>query len=644
MALIGMRDVSIGFGGPLLLDKVSFSVEAGERICLVGRNGSGKTTLMRMLAGDLVPDSGEMIHHKTIRIARLEQEVPCALSGTIFDVVAGGLGPLSHALTAYHHAGLCVEKRGDKTALDALEKAHETLEMADGWHAKQRVAEVLSHMSLEADMAFASLSGGLKRRVMLARALVIKPDLLLLDEPTNHLDLETTAWLESFLAHGTGGRGYEGTLFFVSHDRLFLDRLATRILEVDRGKVTDWPGRYHTYRQKKEEALEIEAAQNALRDKKLAQEEAWIRQGIKARRTRNEGRVRALIRLRRERLARREKLGSAHLRLETNEPSGKQVMEARDISYHYAGSTYIHRFSTTIQRGDKVGIIGPNGSGKTTLLRLLLGTLPPQTGRVRLGTRLEVAYFDQLRASLDGDKTVQESVGGGRQDIVFRGKSRHIISYLQDFLFTPDRARSPVRILSGGERNRVLLARLFLKPANVLVMDEPTNDLDIETLELLETLLVEYTGTLLLVSHDRAFLNNVVTSTLVFEGDGQIGEYVGGYDDWLAQRPPPSPPPQKTPSSPVPPSPPKRQRAPRKKQLSFKEQRELEALPEQIEALEIEQNTLHQTLSDPDFYKAKGSTPSSHGTVTTLHARLAELEQALTSAYERWQTLEALSE
>ncbi|MEO5363703.1 MAG: ATP-binding cassette domain-containing protein [Magnetococcus sp. DMHC-8] len=630
-----MRDVSIRFGGPAILASVHFFIEPGERVCLVGRNGMGKTTLMKLLAGELQPDSGEIVRQKGVRVARLTQEVPEELAGTVLAVVAGGLGPLSTSLTAYHQASLRLEQDGDEQAMQALTRAHDALEHLGGWGKQQRVAELLSQMALPADLPFASLSGGLKRRVLLARALVTEPDLLLLDEPTNHLDLEAIQWLETFLRPETGGRGYQGTLFFVSHDRLFLDRLATRILELDRGCLTDWPGDYAAYRRHKETALTVELAQQALFDKKLAQEESWIRQGVEARRTRNEGRVRALERLRRERRARREQPGTVRLQWATGELSGKVVVEARQVTYCYDGRPLIRDFSTIIQRGDKVGVIGANGVGKTTLLRLLLGELTPDQGTIRLGTRLEVAYFDQLRTRLDETRTVIDSVGEGRQEIVFNGKARHIISYLQDFLFTPDRARSPVAILSGGERNRLLLAQLFLKPSNVLVMDEPTNDLDVETLELLEALLVDYPGTLLLVSHDRTFLNHVATCTLVFEGDGRIGEYVGGYDDWLAQRPA-APPPVDRSTGGAPPLRPREEteNRERKRRLSFKEQQELVGLPGRIEVWEEEQQTLHRTVADPAFYR------QGPDTVKETTARLAHLEQALALAYERWQQLE----
>ena len=641
MALIGLRDVSVSFGGPLLLEHVNFFVEPGERICLVGRNGTGKTTLMKLLAGEIQPDSGEVVRQKGVRTARLEQEVPSAFSGTVFDVVAGGLGPLSTPLKAYHHASARLENEG-ASCMQTLEQAHEALDALHGWDAQQRISEIISQISLDANMTFSSLSGGLKRRVMLARALVTEPSLLLLDEPTNHMDLDAIQWLETFLKQETGGRHYNGTLFFVSHDRMFLDQLATRILELDRGRLTDWPGCYHLYRQRKEEALQVEAAHHAAFDKKLAQEEVWIRQGIQARRTRNEGRVRALKKLRLDRLARREKQGTVRMQLEVGEQSGKKVIEVQGLGYDYEGHTVIRDFSTVIQRGDKVGIIGANGTGKTTLLRLLLGELSPQKGHVHLGTRLQIAYFDQLRSLLDDGKTVQESVGEGQQEVVFYGKKRHIISYLQDFLFTPDRARSPVRVLSGGERNRLLLARLFLKPSNVLVMDEPTNDLDVETLELLESLLVDYPGTLLLVSHDRVFLNNVVTCTLVFEGQGQIGEYVGGYDDWLTQRPAledPRPPVKQVSATPA-----KRPARAREKRLSFKEQQELAGLPEQIEAWEAEQKKLHDMIADPGFYQRETAGRQAREEIVATNLRLESLEKSLASAYERWQLLDTLSD
>jgi ATP-binding cassette subfamily F protein uup len=602
MALISMRDVSVSFGGPLLLDRVNLQIERGERVCLLGRNGAGKSTLMRLIHGDLTPDRGEMVRQQGVRIALLPQEVPHELQGSTIDVVAGGLDDTDITLHAPY---------------DDAE-----------WRKQQQVEKTISHMHLDPLAPFEALSAGLKRRVMLARGLVRDPDLLLLDEPTNHLDIEAIGWMEAFLLR------YGGTLLFVTHDRMFLQKLATRIVELDRGSLIDWSCDYSTFQKRKQAAIEVEAGQWIQFDKKLAREETWIRQGIKARRTRNEGRVRVLEKMREARRARRERTGSVQLRAQEAGRSGKLVIEAEAVSYGYSGETPVIRdFSTVIMRGDKVGIMGPNGSGKTTLLRLLLGELPPQKGVLRHGVHLKVAYFDQLRAQLDEDKSVSENVGEGNDTIVFNGKPRHIIGYLQDFLFSPERARSPVRILSGGERNRLLLARLFTKTSNVLIMDEPTNDLDTETLELLEELLLNYPGTLLLVSHDRAFLNNVVTSTLVLEGEGCVGEYVGGYDDWLRQQRSEAPAKVEKASTR-----PQKQRPQRqgRQTLSYKEQRELEALPHHIETLEAEQAKLYQTMSGPSFYQQAGTK------IAEAKARLESLEQELDVAYLRWETLEAL--
>ena len=629
MALIGAQNVGVGFGGPALLDGVTFSIDAHERVCLVGRNGSGKTTLLKLLAGEILPDSGAIVRQRGVTVARLEQEVPGDADGSVFAVTTQGLGRVGALLNAFHHATQRLARGTDPDALAELDRLHQELDQNGAWDAQRRVEVVLTRMNLEPDQPFATLSGGLKRRVMLARAMVSQPDLLLLDEPTNHLDMAAIEGLEALL------RDYSGALLFISHDRMFLDRLATRILELDRGRIRDWPGDFATYRRRREAVLEAESTQNALFDKRLAEEEAWIRQGIKARRTRNEGRVRALLKMRRERRERRELEGRVTMRLEAGESSGRRIIVAEGVTCHYGGVPIIDDFSTTILRGDKVGVMGPNGVGKTTLLRILLGDLPPDQGTVTLGTRLQVAYFDQLRAELDGEKTVAESVAGGRTQVEVEGKSRHIISYLGDFLFTPDRARSPVRVLSGGERNRLLLARLFLQPANMLVLDEPTNDLDMETLELLEALLLDYTGTLLLVTHDRTFLNNVVTSTLVFEGEGRIGDHVGGYDDWLAQRPQPDPTPPPEPDGKAPP--PAAEPPPRKRRISYREQRELAELPERIEQLEAEQAALHQRMADPAFYRQTGSE------IAAARERLAELEQSLAAGYARWEALEALN-
>jgi ATP-binding cassette subfamily F protein uup len=600
MALISMRDISLGFGGPLVLDHLSFQIERGERVCLVGRNGEGKSTLLSVVSGDVSPDAGDIVRQPGLRIGHLAQEVPQGLSGAVFEVVAS-----RHRPQASRQMSLPCN---DGTA-DAQ------------WH----VDRVLSQLQLEPTATFETLSGGLKRRVLLARALVDNPDILLLDEPTNHLDIDAITWLETFLFRQTQ------TLMFVTHDRMLLRKLATRIVELDRGRLADWAYDYDTFLQRKQNMLDVEAEQWAQFDKKLAQEEVWIRQGIKARRTRNEGRVRALQQLRTTRQARREQTGTARIQAQETERSGNLVIEAKDVSFSYNAQPLIKNFSTIIMRGDKVGILGPNGSGKTTLLHLLLRQLTPQHGMVRLGARLEIVYSDQLREQLDDRETVQENVAAGNDTIIFNGQPRHILSYLQDFLFAPDRARSPVRIIPGGERSRLLLAKLFTKPSNVLVLDEPTNDLDTETLELLEELLLAYTGTLLLVSHDRAFLNHVVTSTLALEGKGQVREYVGGYDDWLRQRRPPSIAKPKTPA-PVKPRP----SAKRPRKLTYKEQRELEDLPQRIEVLEAEREALYQTMTESTFYRQAGDA------IANAKAQLAIIEQTLHDAYARWEELEAL--
>ncbi|TVT54555.1 MAG: ATP-binding cassette domain-containing protein [Sedimenticola thiotaurini] len=630
MALINLRKIQLGFGGPLLLDGLDLAIERGERICLLGRNGAGKSTLMKLLAGELHADDGEFSIQQGAVITRLTQEVPDGISGTVFDVVATGLGELGELVRRFHHIVHQLETDGSEKLLEQLSRVQHDLEAADGWQSEQRVETVISKLSLDSDIAFSALSGGLKRRVLLARALVQAPDLLLLDEPTNHLDIASIDWLEEFLLN------YEGTLLFVTHDRMFLRKLATRIIELDRGRLTDWPGDYENFMRRKAEMLNAEEKANARFDKKLAQEEVWIRQGIKARRTRNEGRVRALQAMRAERVQRRERSGNVNMALQQAERSGKLVVEVEGISYAWDGVPIVKNFSTTIMRGDRIGIIGPNGAGKTTLLNLLLGKLQPTTGTVKHGTKLEVAYFDQLRAQLDDEKSVIDNVADGSDKVEVNGTSKHVISYLQDFLFAPDRVRQPVKALSGGERNRLLLARLFTKSANVLVMDEPTNDLDVETLELLEELLLDYKGTLLLVSHDRVFLNNVVTSTLVFEGEGEVNEYVGGYDDWLHQRKTPAVESnrkktlvkaEKTP-------PPAIVEENKPKKLSYKDQRELDALPKLIEQLEAEIEQLQLTIADPAFYKG------SKDEMLAVQNKMQEAEAALTKAYARWEILE----
>ena len=591
MPLLSIQNVSMHYGGPPLLDHVSLYVESGERVCLVGRNGEGKSTLLRLIAGEEKPDDGLIQLQAGCRIGWLPQAVPENITGTVHGVVTG--------------------------AVDGS---------MDPWEAEQKAQANLSLVGVSPALDFAQLSGGQKRRVLLARALMRDPDVLLLDEPTNHLDLEAIEWMENFLLR------YRGALIFTTHDRAFLRRLATRIVELDRGRMTSWPYSYERYLELRQQEREAEEKANALFDKKLAQEETWIRQGVKARRTRAQGRVHALERMRAERRQRRELVGSVRLNVQQAASSGQKVMEVENISFTWGDEVIVRDFSTLIMRGDKIGVIGPNGCGKTTLLKLLLGQLKPRTGSVHLGTNLQVAYFDQQRALLDDSKSVAENVCGENDSITFNGKRRHIISYLEDFLFPPDRSRTPVRALSGGERNRLLLARIFTRPFNVLVMDEPTNDLDAETLELLEDLLVEHEGTLLLVSHDREFINNVVTSTLVFEGRGRIGEYAGGYDDWLRQRPAPvAKPVEASVSAPAPAT------RSQPKKLSMKMQAELKELPGRIEAMEQELNAILVQYADPAFGKQPVEV------VQQVRQRHAELEQLLEAAFARWAELEAIA-
>jgi ATP-binding cassette subfamily F protein uup len=600
MALITLRELSIGFRGPPLLDGVNCVIEPGQRIGLLGRNGSGKTTLMRLLRGDVTPDAGEVILAAGVKVALLQQDVPQDLFGQVAEIVAAR------------------PESGEK-----VDEGHGEPE----WQSQQRVEQLLARMGLDAEARFESLSSGMKRRVLLARTLAAAPAVLLLDEPTNHLDLAAIAWLEEFLLR------WDGTLIFVTHDRMFLQHLANRILEIDRGRLFDWSCNYDTFLERKEAWLIAEEKQDALFDKKLAAEEVWIRTGIKARRTRNEGRVRALEKMRRFRSDRREVQGKVRMDIQAGERSGNLIAEVENVSFAYDERTILRDFSTTILRGDKLGIIGPNGAGKTTLLRVLLGQLPPQEGTVRLGTNLQIAYFDQLRGKLDDDKTVQDNVGDGYDSIQVGGSARHIIGYLQDFLFSPERARTLVRYLSGGERNRVLLARLFAKPANVIVLDEPTNDLDLETLELLEERLVQYPGTLLLVSHDRAFLNNVVTSTTVFEQDG-VKEYVGGYDDWLRQRPAELADPADVQLTKPQSAKRTKDNTPGKRRLSFKEQQEHNKLPASIEEMEVEIAALHEAMGQAEFYQRPGAE------IVRQQDRLKTLESRLAEAYHRWEELE----
>ena len=620
--VLQVDELRFTYGGTPLLDGVSFTIYSGERIGLMGRNGAGKSTLMKLLSGELRPDDGRIEAVRGLKIARLAQEVPRGDDHTVYEEIAVGLGEPGRVVARLH--ALAADER------DAVDEAEETrlhaeLSPETTWKLQQQVAAVLDRMSLDPAARFDSLSSGMKRRVLLARALVDHPDVLLLDEPTNHLDIESVQWLEEFLLRS----GL--TLVFVTHDRAFLQRLANRIIEVERGRLFDWTCDYNTFLVRKEAALEAEAQEQALFDRKLAAEEVWIRTGVKARRTRNEGRVRALERMREERRNRQAKAGNVRLQAQDIERSGTLVVEARDVSHAFSDRPVLNDVAVTIQRGDKVGIIGPNGAGKTTLLRILLGELVPDSGHVRLGTNLQVAYFDQLRAQLDEDRTAADNVAGGNDTVVVNGATRHIVGYLQDFLFSGERARTLVRYLSGGERNRLMLARLFTRPANVLVLDEPTNDLDAETLELLEGMLVDFPGTILLVSHDREFLNNVVSSTLVFEGNGQVKEYAGGYDDWLRQREsaksfaPDKPKPATT-----------RPTRDRPVRLTFHQERELEALPQTIEAREREQAELHRQMAEPGFYQQSGSQ------IATVSARLQALDEELKAAYERWTELEAL--
>jgi ATP-binding cassette subfamily F protein uup len=629
MALLSLKQLTVSFGGPNLLDKVEFQLDRGERVCLVGRNGAGKSTLMKVIAGEIKPDGGEIIG-QGLNIARLEQEVPEGTDGSVFDVVAQGLGDIAPLLVEYHKVLHQLETDSSESVLNALEKAQHKLEAVDGWSVEQKVEAVISRLSLNGDMAFSALSGGMKRRVLLAQALVKEPDVLLLDEPTNHLDIASITWLEDFL------KGYGGTLLFITHDRMFLQSIATRIIQIDRGQLVSFPGDYANFLVRREALLEEEAQQNALFDKKLAQEEVWIRQGIKARRTRNEGRVRALEQLRRERGERREVQGNVKMKLQEADRSGKLVLEADSISQSYDGRQLFKDFSTVIQRGDKIGLIGPNGCGKTTLLSILLGRREPESGSVKIGTKMEVAYFDQLRGQLDEEMSVVDNVGQGKDFVEINGANKHVMGYLQDFLFSPERARTPIKALSGGERNRLLLAKLFTQPANLLVMDEPTNDLDAETLDLLEELLIDYQGTLLLVSHDRSFINSVATSTIVFDDDNQVREYVGGYDDWVKQRALDKR--AEAPAKKAGAAKPVAKKVNKKSSLTYQEQIDLEALPKEIEQLELKQTELHNKIAAPEFYQ------QSQDKIAKTQEELELLTTDLEAMYERWDALEAKKE
>lgn len=629
MPLVKLEGVSVSFSAAPLLDGVDFQIDPGERIALVGLNGAGKSTLMKVVNGQVHADHGSVWQDPAIRVAQLPQMLPAADERLVYDVVAEGLAEVRELREAFE----ALSHKTDAASLQKMERLQLRLEALDGWHLEQRVQTVLDRLGLDADTRMSELSGGWRRRAALGAALVQRPDLLLLDEPTNHLDIETIEWLEQVMLD------YRGAILFVSHDRDLVEHLATRIVELDRGNLTSFPGSYTQYLELKQKLLEDEERQNAEFDKKLAQEERWIRQGIKARRTRNEGRVRALKQMRQERSQRRERQGTANISLDEAQRSGKLVAELKHVNMQYAGKPLLQDFSMTVQRGDRIGLIGANGSGKSTLLRIILGQLEPDAGEVKLGTKMDVAYFDQLRGQLDPEKSVIDNVSGGRESVDINGRQRHIISYLQDFLFSPERARTPVKALSGGECNRLLLARLFSQPANVLVLDEPTNDLDIETLELLEEILLAFEGTILLVSHDRRFLDNVVTSSVVFEGDARVREYVGGYKDWLRQRPQPVHQAQAE-AKPVE----EKQKAaekPRRKssnKLSYKLQRELDSLPEQLEEAEAELEKLQAETSAPDFYSRD------HEDVAKVLEVLHQQEQKLETLMERWVELEAMQE
>lgn len=634
MAYITLRDVQLAFGGPALLDGANFNLERGERVCLIGRNGEGKSTLLKLIEGSLLPDSGEVSLQNGITISMLAQDVPMD-SGKVADIVADGAGEASDVLRAYHEASeACV--LGDMEACDRMGSLQHKMDQLDGWALETKVNSILSKMGLDPDADLADLSGGRKRRVLLARALLTQPDVLLLDEPTNHLDVESIEWLEKFLLDQNNL-----TLLFISHDRSFVDSIATRIVELDRGTLRSYEGNYSRYLELKAQQMEAEEKQNALFDKRLAEEEVWIRQGIKARRTRNEGRVRALKALREESKARRSQQGKVSMATQDASRSGKVVFEIEHLSVKFGDNApIINDFSALVMRGDRIGLVGDNGVGKTTLIKAILGQLE-HGGTVKTGTQLEVAYFDQLRNVLDLEKSVKDNVAEGSDHVDINGSRRHIYSYLQDFLFSPERARTPVKALSGGERNRILLAKLLLKPSNLIVMDEPTNDLDMVTLELLEEMLSGYKGTLLLISHDRAFMDNVVTSTWVFDGKGNIDEYIGGYQDYLEQRPNQTAVDQK---SAVKKAAAKAEAAaataapaPKKVKLSYKDQRELEQLPAEIEALESEQAELSDKLADGSWFVKDAAA------ATKASERLGEIDEILLEKMERWDELENMT-